>query len=76
MRTNPNNKTPQETSFESIGEDIFKRWIVNPALFIQEIIITPYNEATGMNIVMSNQQRKSIEAVSELVQARLRSLEN
>ena len=72
MRTNPNNKTPQETSFESIGEDIFKRWIVNPALFIQEIIITPYNEATGMNIVMSNQQRKSIEAVSELVQARLK----
>ena len=68
--TQPTSTT--ETPFEVIGEDIFQRWIVDPVSFIQEIIITPYNEVTKMNVFMTTQQKNAIEAVAELVQARLK----
>ena len=68
--TQPTSTT--ETPFEVIGEDIFQRWIVDPVSFIQEIIITPYNEVTKMNVIMTTQQKNAIEAVAELVQARLK----
>lgn len=52
--------------------ELFQEWIRNPLLFIQTMIIAPYNASTGKAVGITTQQRQAIEVVGELVQAKLR----
>jgi len=55
-------------------ERLFKRWVLSPYDFISEAIIETYNKAAGKEIKITTQQIAGIEAIRELVVARLKRL--
>lgn len=56
--------------------ELFKRWMIDPLLFIETMIIKPYNESTGKSIAITGQQREAIGVVSALVKAKLKKSYN
>jgi len=55
-------------------ERLFERWVLSPYDFISEAIIEPYNKAVGKEVKITTQQVAGIEAIRELVVARLKRL--
>ncbi|KKN04250.1 hypothetical protein LCGC14_1099410 [marine sediment metagenome] len=51
---------------------LLARWRENPREFIQEAIIDPYNRVKGTRIVISRQQEEGIEAVRQVVFAKIK----
>ena len=47
-------------------------WRENPALFVQQAILDPFNKATSHAYTMTTQQREAIEAIRQLVAAKLK----
>jgi len=52
--------------------DLFKRWILDPLVFIQTMIIDPYNNVTGKGVKITTQQKEAIEGIRKLVSAKLK----
>ena len=52
--------------------ELFKKWTLDPLLFIETMIIKPYNGATGAGVTITTQQKEGISAVKQLVEAKLR----
>lgn len=55
-----------------IHTDLFKRWILDPLVFIQTMIIDPYNKAMGGDVKITTQQKGAIEDIRKLVTAKLK----
>lgn len=60
----------------STYEDLFRKWIFDPLNFIEKTIVEPYNKATGRNLQITTQQKEGIEAVRQIVTARLKKANN
>lgn len=51
-------------------KQMVSKWRDDPVLFVQEAILTPYNVATGMHYIITDQQRDGLTALGKLVTAK------
>lgn len=56
----------RDASFKA-EKDILLRWRRNPAAFVEEAVLGPYNAAAGSQYFLTAQQREGLEAVGRLV---------
>jgi hypothetical protein len=61
-----------ELSQHELNKKTFEHFLWNPLDYIQIMIVDPHNEATGKNIVISDQQKDAIEAVRQITTAQLK----
>lgn len=68
------NKVIARLSTNKTGK-LFRHFIFNPLDYIQKMIIDSYNEDTGKQVEITNQQKDGIEAVRKIVTAKLKKRE-